>query len=116
VSPRRRKWRYCLPFTGGKFYKPRGVPLSSLEVIELGQDELEAMRLCDYEGLEQTEAAGKMNISRGTIQRLLYSGRKKMLDVIINTKALKIISGEHIVVEPPYFPGRGRRWRFRGSM
>jgi predicted DNA-binding protein (UPF0251 family) len=119
VSPRRRKGRYCLPFTGGTFYKPQGVPLASLEVIELGQDELEAMRLCDYEGLEQTQAADKMNISRGTIQRLLYSGRKKMLEVILNTKALKIISGEHIVLPPRYFSGRPRRFRrgvFRNSM
>lgn len=116
MSPRRRKGRYCHPFTGDTFYKPRGVPLADLEIVDLGHDELEAMRLCDHEGLDQTEAADKMNISRGTIQRLVYSGRKKMLDAIMNTKALKIVGGEHIVPPPRCFPGRGRRWRHRGNI
>lgn len=116
MTPRRRKWRFCLPFTGDTFYKPRAVPLAALEIVNLGQDELEAMRLCDYEGLDQEEAAKRMNVSRGTIQRLVYSGRKKMLDAIINTKALRIVGGEHIVPPPRCFPGRGRRWRHRGKI
>ncbi|OGC05799.1 hypothetical protein A2526_05220 [candidate division WOR-1 bacterium RIFOXYD2_FULL_36_8] len=97
MTPRPRKGRFCSPFTGDTFYKPRAIPLSSLEIISLGQDELEAMRLCDFEGLEQEEAAGKMNISRGTVQRLLYSGRKKVIEAITLSKALRIEGGEHIV-------------------
>ena len=45
------------------YFKPRAVPLSMLEEVELGVDELEAIRLCDLKGLEQTEAAKKMKIS-----------------------------------------------------
>ena len=112
MTPRFRKRRWCLPFTGDSFFKPSGIPLAALEVIDLGHDELEAMRLCDFEDLDQEQAAGKMNISRGTVQRLLYSGRKKILDAVVNAKALKIIGGEHIVSPPPAFGmGRGRRWR-----
>lgn len=84
--------------------------MAGLEIIDLSQDELEAMRLCDFEDLEQEEAAKKMNISRGTVQRLLYSGRKKILDAVLHSKALRIIGGEHIV-PPPWFARRGRRWR-----
>ncbi|OGC22847.1 hypothetical protein A2291_08705 [candidate division WOR-1 bacterium RIFOXYB2_FULL_42_35] len=116
MTPRLRKGRCCQPFSGDTFYKPRAVPLAALEIVDLGQDELEAMRLCDFEELDQEQAAQKMNISRGTIQRLLYSGRKKIIDVITNAKALKIIGGEHIVPPPRCSPGRSRRWRSRGRI
>ncbi|MBN3033858.1 MAG: DUF134 domain-containing protein [Candidatus Saganbacteria bacterium] len=108
MTPRQRKWRVCQPFGGDAFYKPRAVPLSALEIIKLGHDEVEAMRLCDYEELEQEAAAQKMNISRGTVQRLLYSGRKKVVEAITRARALQIEGGEHIV--PPGFGGRGRGW------
>lgn len=112
MSPRPRKWRFCHPFRGDTFYKPRAIPLSELEIVELGQDEFEAMRLCDHEDMEQEDAAKKMNVSRGTVQRLLYSGRKKMIDAIMNTRALKIIGGEHIAPPPPgWMPGGRRRRR-----
>jgi len=42
-----------------------------LEEVELGVDELEAIRLCDYKNLEQTEAAKRMKISQSTLQRIL---------------------------------------------
>jgi predicted DNA-binding protein (UPF0251 family) len=109
MSPRPRKGRFCVPFSGDAFLKPRGIPLSELQIIDLGEDELEAMRLCDFEEMEQEEAAKKMNISRGTIQRLLYSGRKKVVDFIINSKALKIIGGGHIMPAPFFGKGRHRR-------
>jgi len=91
--------------------------LSALKILSLGHDEIEAMRLCDYEELDQEEAAKKMNISRGTVQRLLYSGRKKVIEAITQSKALKIEGGEHIV-QPGGFGrgcGRGRGRRFRGG-
>lgn len=114
MTPRRRKWRFCRPFEGDAFYKPRAVPLSALEILQLGHDEIEAMRLCDHEELDQEAAAKRMNISRGTVQRLLYSGRKKVIEAITQAKALQIEGGEHIV-PPRCFPGRGRRWRHRGG-
>ncbi|MEA3493014.1 MAG: DUF134 domain-containing protein [Candidatus Margulisiibacteriota bacterium] len=116
MSPRRRKWRFCHPFEGGRFFKPQGFPMQALRIIDLGRDELEAMRLCDSEDLDQEEAAKKMNISRGTVQRLLYAGRKKLLDMVLNAKALQVIGGEHIMHPPRFFQGRGRRWRQRGNI
>ena len=91
--------------------------MSQLEVVDLGLDELEAMRLCDFEGKEQEEAATAMGISRGTVQRLLESGRKKLLDSVVHGKALCFGDAEHVCVRPQQQPGCGRRgWRHgRGS-
>jgi predicted DNA-binding protein (UPF0251 family) len=71
-------------------FKPHGFPMHHLESVEINLDELEAVKLCDYDNLDQTQAAEEMQISRGTIQRLLYAGRKKIIDAIINSKALMI--------------------------
>ena len=72
------------------YFKPRAVPLSMLEEIELNIDELEALRLRDYEGIEQIEAAEKMKISQSTYQRILSSARKKVSEALIEGKAIKL--------------------------
>jgi predicted DNA-binding protein (UPF0251 family) len=94
--PRRKKSRRCRKFEGSEVFKPAGTPMSQLPLTEVELDELEAMRLCDKEEMNQTEAAEEMNISRGTLQRLLYSGRKKIVDSFINTKAISFQAGPHI--------------------
>jgi len=53
-------------------------------------DELEAMRLCDAEGLTQEQAGEAMGVSRGTVQRLVVSGRSKMVSAIVEGQALVI--------------------------
>jgi uncharacterized protein len=73
------------------YFKPRAVPLSELEEITLEIDELEALRLCDFEELSQTESAKKMNISQSTLQRILNSGRKKVSEALVKGKAIKIV-------------------------
>jgi len=72
------------------YFKPRAIPLSVLEEVELGIDELEALRLCDYKGLEQIIAAKKMKISQSTLQRILTLARKKIAEALIEGKAIKI--------------------------
>ena len=44
--------------------------MAQLETIRLELSELEAMRLCDLEGLDQSAAGERMGVSRGTVQRL----------------------------------------------
>lgn len=96
MSPFMKKQRFCRPFSGVQFFKPRGVPLSNLEINILELDELEAIHLCDYECLSQLDAAKKMNISDSTLQRLLYSGRKKIADAIYSSKAIQINTPESV--------------------
>ena len=73
------------------YFKPRAIPLSMLEEVNLSLDELEALRLCDLRNLEQKEAAKKMKISQSTLQRILTSARKKVAEALTKGKAIKII-------------------------
>jgi uncharacterized protein len=73
--------------------------MAELGIVRLALDELEAMRLCDLEGLEQEAAGTRMGVSRGTVQRLVKSGRAKMLRALLESAALVIEpGGEHAVV------------------
>jgi len=81
----------CLP--QATFYKPRGIPLSVLQHVNLTVDELEAIRLADLEGLYQEQAAVKMKVSRQTFGRILESAHKKIADALVNGKALLIKGG-----------------------
>ena len=72
------------------YYKPRGIPLRELEEIILERDELEAVKLADFDSLKHEDGAEKMKISRATFGRILEKGRKKIADAIINGKAIRI--------------------------
>jgi predicted DNA-binding protein (UPF0251 family) len=92
--PRPRKQRHCRRFEGDRVFKPRSIPMWELETLRLGLDELEAMRLCDLEGHEQQVAGERMGISRGTVQRLLKSGRAKVVRALLDSSALVIEKGD----------------------
>jgi len=58
--------------------------------IYLYLDELEAIRLVDGENMTQDEAGALMGISRGSIWRLLQSGRKKLITAIFEKRRIYI--------------------------
>jgi predicted DNA-binding protein (UPF0251 family) len=64
--------------------------MPELQVLTLGEDELEALRLCDLEGHHQDEAGERMGVSRGTVQRLLKSGRSTLVKALVENGALVI--------------------------
>ena len=72
------------------YFKPRGIPMRQLEEVYLSKEEMEAIKLKDFDGLEQVEAARKMNTSQSTFQRILSSARKKIAGSLVKGKALKI--------------------------
>jgi predicted DNA-binding protein (UPF0251 family) len=76
------------------YFKPQGIPMRDLKVIELSLEEIEAYRIRHIEDVDQQTAANKMNISTSTYQRILYSAYKKIADAITNGKAIKIIKPE----------------------
>jgi predicted DNA-binding protein (UPF0251 family) len=92
--PRPKCPRHVCGIPDKNYFKPRGIPASDLEEVILTLDEYEAIRLADYEQLYQEEAAGKMNISRQTFGRIIEAAHKKIADVLLNGKALKIKGGE----------------------
>jgi predicted DNA-binding protein (UPF0251 family) len=78
------------------YFKPQGVPMRFLEIVELTTEEMEAFRLRHINDLEQKEAAQKMKTSQSTYQRILYSAYKKIADALINGKAIRIIKEENV--------------------
>ncbi|MCB2188539.1 MAG: DUF134 domain-containing protein [Deltaproteobacteria bacterium] len=85
---RPRKPRQCgcqIPCRG---FKPAGVPLTQLNTQRLAHDELEALKLCDLEGLTQEEAGERMGVSRGTVQRTLKAARAKVAHALVEGEAL----------------------------
>jgi uncharacterized protein len=53
-------------------------------------DELEALRLADYEGQYHQDAAREMKVSRATFGRILNNARHKVAEALTQGKALKI--------------------------
>lgn len=88
MSPRHKKPRHCLCTPKGGAFKPTGMPLTALERIALYRDELEALRLCDHDGLTQEEAGRHMGVSRGTVQRILSGARRKVAEALSECKAI----------------------------
>lgn len=90
--PRPQKFRqieYCLNATR---FKPQGIPLQTLETTELAQDELEAIRLVDLEGLYQEQAAEQMGVSRQTLGNVLKRAHSKIAEALIEGKVIQLES------------------------
>ena len=88
--PRPRKDRRCRHHQGDRVFKPRSIPMPDLQLLILREDELEALRLCDLEGFDQAGAGERMGVSRGTVQRLLKSGRETVIRMLVDGRALVI--------------------------
>lgn len=74
-----------------KYFKPQGIPVRHLEIIELTKEEAEALRLKNVENLDQVKCAEKMDTSQSTLQRILSSAYKKISEAIIKGKAIKVV-------------------------
>ncbi len=77
------------------YYKPAGVPMKFMEVIEVSFAELEAVRLVDIEGLTQEEAATRMGISRRSFWNDLEGARKKIATALVNGCALELVGRDY---------------------
>ncbi len=89
--PRPRLCRYVEFNPDVTYFKPQGIPLRGLEIVELTFEEMEAYRLRHADDLDQQEAAEKMKTSPSTYQRILYSASKKIAEALTKGKAIKII-------------------------
>ncbi|MCR4821469.1 MAG: DUF134 domain-containing protein [Treponema sp.] len=63
------------------------------EVVKMTLDELESIRLMDYEGLTQEEAGLQMKVARTTVTAVYESARRKIADCLLNGKRLVISGG-----------------------
>ena len=92
--PRPRKCRKvcCLPDNDG-FVPVRGG--EELTPIVLNVDEYEAIRLIDREGFSQEQCGEYMHIARTTVQQIYDSARKKLAEVVVDGKMLRIEGGDY---------------------
>jgi predicted DNA-binding protein (UPF0251 family)/predicted Fe-Mo cluster-binding NifX family protein len=65
------------------------------EFIELGRDELEALKLTDYDALSHADAAERMGVSRATLGRIVEKARKKLIEAVLFDKTLAVGGGAY---------------------
>lgn len=92
--PRPPKWRRVEFIPQINYFKPVGIPLRNIDEVCLPVEELEAVRLKDYEGLEQEACAERMRVSRPTFHRILNSARLKIAEALITGKAIRVEGGK----------------------
>lgn len=66
----------------------------SVEPVLISFEEYEALRLCDYEGLNHGEAAEVMHISRPTFTRVYQSVRQKLATAFVEGRQMMIQGGQ----------------------
>ena len=91
MRPKKTRWIKCEP--GERCFRPQCKQFNKLEGIYMTLDEFEAVRLADYEGLKQEEAAKRLKISRPTFSRIISSAHNKIGSALVNIKAIKIEGG-----------------------
>ena len=91
--PRPKKLRFVSGYPTIVAFVPQGMPVTG-EVF-LSVEELEAIRLTDFERLDQETAAKMMEVSRQTYGRILSNARSIISNALITGKALKVGGGTY---------------------
>jgi predicted DNA-binding protein (UPF0251 family)/DNA-directed RNA polymerase subunit RPC12/RpoP len=95
-------------------FKPQGIPAYMLEQVVVTVDEYEAVRLMDFEGLDQEEAAKRMGVSRATGARIMESAHKKIAEALTQGKAIRIEGGSYVIQMDRYWcQGCGEYWEMK---
>ena len=90
---RRRRLRKIVKPPGFKGYKPYGTLNDNNEFIELLYEEYEALKLADYDLMNQKQASSLMGVSRATFARIYESARRKIAQALVDTKEIKTVYG-----------------------
>jgi len=80
--------------------------------VRLSVEEMEAIRLSDFEGLDQETAAGLMQVSRQTYGRILSQARRTVAQALVTGKVISVGGGDYRF--RGHGPGRRRRRRGLG--
>jgi len=98
MRPRGRPRKYRIVKIDPKIsqFSPRGRP-GRPDEVELKIDEFEAIRLADYQGLAQKEAAKSMRISQQTFSRILRKARSLIAKGITTGSTIRIQGGQYII-------------------
>ena len=86
-----------------------------MDEVNLAVDELESIRLADLEGMYQDAAAERMNVSRQTFGNIVNSARRKIADVLVNGKAIRIEGGNFEIAHSRFRCQSGHEWEVETS-
>lgn len=91
--PRPQKCRIICGYPDFWSFSPDDERASGCSVLTL--DEYEAIRLIDWLGKTQEEAAGRMQVARTTVTAIYDSARKKIADALVNGRRIQISGGKY---------------------
>ena len=97
MAGRREKLRRVGIIPEYRGFTPDG--LASGDAIDMTVDELEVLRLCDLEGLNQEAVAQQMGIARATVAAICSRAHRKVANALVNGRAL-VIEGGNIAYSP----------------
>lgn len=80
-------------------FKPQGVQCKCGSDIYISFEEYEALNLCDYELLKQSEAAKLMNVSRPTFTRIYESVRRKIAKAFMEGSCIHFEEGNAVILD-----------------
>ncbi|MEJ2057902.1 MAG: DUF134 domain-containing protein [Desulfofustis sp.] len=109
VRPKKRRLVSAYPTINA--FVPQGINITGETALTV--DEFEAIRLSDFEQLDQQGGAALMGVSRHTFGRLLARGRAVVADAMVTGKVLKIEGGSYELRGPGH--GKQRQKRRHGS-
>jgi len=91
--PRKCRKVCCLPERSR--FGPLNGPSDQEQFVFMTVDEYETIRLVDLEAFTQEACAEQMGIARTTVQRIYNDARKKLAEVLVNGKVLRIEGGDY---------------------
>ena len=112
--PRPKKPRFVSAYPTISAFVPEEIPPNG--EVAMSVEELEAIRLADFEHLDQETAAAMMEISRHTFGRILANARSTVAQAIVTGKRLRIEGGHFEFRGQGRGQGRGRGRRRQRRM
>lgn len=101
--PRQKRSRLIVNPPSIKGMSVVGIQKRSSEKISLFLEEYQAIKLLDYDGMTQEEAAVHMNVSRPTITRIYETARQKVARALTEGKDLMIRGGKFHFEESRFY-------------
>jgi len=100
--PRPKRLRKVVAPPSFKGYRPYGNIKNKKEACELFYEEYEAIKLADYDSLNQQEAAEIMGVSRPTFARIYATARQKIAKALVEAREIVTVFG-HAFFDKDWF-------------
>ncbi len=97
--PRRKRLRKIVAPPGFQGFKPYGHRHGQRQgqEVDLHYEEYEAIKLEDYDMMNQEEASKLMGVSRATFARIYESARRKIALALVETREIRSVFGNAVM-------------------